>query len=98
MRLPSVDVHSAKREVTLSGEVVRSIPTARSYNALLVLVPGVVTSVNDTVTGTGDHVVPDSRRPDERGAPLARRIDRRESAERQFGDQLRRRRRHTRRR
>lgn len=28
---PIVDVHSAKREVTLSGEVVRSIPTVRSY-------------------------------------------------------------------
>ena len=49
--VPVVDVHSAKREVTLSGEVVRSIPTVRSYNALLALVPGVVTSVNDTVTG-----------------------------------------------
>ena len=49
---PVVDVSSARHEVTLSGEVVRSIPTVRSYNALLVLVPGVLTSVNDTVTGT----------------------------------------------
>ena len=49
---PLVDVHSAKREVSLTGDIVKSIPTARSYNALLVLIPGVVTSSNDTVTGT----------------------------------------------
>ena len=61
-------MHSAKREVTLTGDIVRSIPTVRSYNAVLVLVPGVVTSFNDTVTGTA-QVVPDSRRPDRtRGA------------------------------
>ena len=47
-----MDVHSAKHELTLGGEVVRSLPTVRSYNALLVLVPGVVTNVNDIVTGT----------------------------------------------
>jgi hypothetical protein len=50
--LSPVDVHRASPEVTLGGELVRSLPTVRSYNALLVLVPGVVTSVNDTVTGT----------------------------------------------
>ena len=88
--VPVVDVHSAKREVTLSGEVVRSIPTVRSYNALLALVPGVVTNFNDTVTGTATTSIPDSRRPAERGAPPARRIDCREPAGRQFGDQLRR--------
>jgi Carboxypeptidase regulatory-like domain len=48
---PAVDVQSAKRAVTLTGAVVRSLPTARSYNALLALVPGVVTNVNDTVMG-----------------------------------------------
>jgi hypothetical protein len=47
-----VDVHTAKHEMTLSGEIIRSIPTVRSYNALLALVPGVVTTSNDTVTGT----------------------------------------------
>jgi len=57
-RVPVVDVHSAKREVTLSGEEVASIPTVRSYNALLVLVPGVVTNVNDTVTGTSTTSFP----------------------------------------
>ncbi len=46
-----VDVQSTSREVTLPGDVVRSLPTARSYNALLVLVPGIVTSVADTAMG-----------------------------------------------
>jgi hypothetical protein len=49
---PAVDSHTSKREVTLSGDVVRSIPTIRTYNALLVLIPGVVTSTSDVVTGT----------------------------------------------
>jgi carboxypeptidase family protein len=49
---PAVDAHSATREVTLTGDTVKSIPTVRSYNALLVLVPGIVTTTNDTVTGT----------------------------------------------
>ncbi len=50
--LPVVDAHSLTRELALSSDVVRSIPTARGYNALLVLVPGVVTNSNDVVTGT----------------------------------------------
>lgn len=49
---PAVDVHRVAREVTLSGDVVRSIPTTRGYNGLLVLIPGIVTNVNDTVTAT----------------------------------------------
>jgi hypothetical protein len=53
-----VDVHSAKREVTLGGDVVRTLPTVRSYNSLVVLVPGVVTSVNDIVTGTATIAFP----------------------------------------
>jgi hypothetical protein len=48
---PVIDVRNATREVTLSGDVARGIPTARSYNSLLVVIPGVTTSVNDTVTG-----------------------------------------------
>jgi hypothetical protein len=56
--VPVIDAHSAKHEVTLTGEVVRSIPTVRSYNALLVVVPGVVTNVNDTVTGTSTTSFP----------------------------------------
>ncbi|HET9383720.1 MAG TPA: carboxypeptidase regulatory-like domain-containing protein [Gemmatimonadales bacterium] len=56
--VPAVDVHTAKRETTLSGDLVRSIPTVRSYNALLPLVPGVVTNFNDTVTGTATTSFP----------------------------------------
>ncbi len=49
---PIVDVQSARRELTLNSEVLRSIPSVRSYNALVVMVPGVVTNLNDIVTGT----------------------------------------------
>ena len=56
--LPLVDVHSANRESTLSQDVVTTIPTVRSYNALLVVIPGVVTSQNDTVTGTATTSFP----------------------------------------
>ena len=56
--LPVVDAHSLTRELALSGGVVRSIPTARSYNALLVLVPGVATNSNDIVTGTATTSFP----------------------------------------
>ncbi len=55
---PIVDVRSARHEVTLTGELVRSVPTVRSYNALLVLVPGVLTNTNDTVTGTASTSFP----------------------------------------
>ena len=48
---PAIDAQSATRAVTVAGDVVRALPTARSYNALLALVPGVATSVNDTVVG-----------------------------------------------
>ena len=50
--LPTVDVHTATRELTLSSEEVRSVPTVRSYNALLALAPEVVMNSNDVVTGT----------------------------------------------
>jgi hypothetical protein len=56
--VPAVDLHGAGHEVTLSADVVRSLPTVRSYNALLVLVPGVVTSANDVVTGTASVSFP----------------------------------------
>jgi len=49
---PVVDVQSAKREMTLNSDIVKSIPTVRSYNAMVILVPGVITNLNDTVTGT----------------------------------------------
>ena len=49
---PIVDVRAAWNEVTLSGEVVKSVPTIRTYNALVGLIPGVVTNANDVVTAT----------------------------------------------
>lgn len=53
-----VDRYGARHEVTLGNDLLRSIPTARSYNALLPLVPGVLTSSNDTVTGTATTSFP----------------------------------------
>jgi hypothetical protein len=49
---PTVDVRSAINVLTLDADVTRALPTVRSYNALVGLVPGVVTSTNDVVTGT----------------------------------------------
>jgi hypothetical protein len=48
---PIVDVSSARRETTIDNEILKAIPTVRSYNALVVVVPGVVTNLNDTVVG-----------------------------------------------
>lgn len=53
-----VDVYDAKRQVTLVADDIRSLPTVRSYNSLVTLVPGVVTSANDTVTGTATTSFP----------------------------------------
>ena len=47
--LPPIDVQSARRAVTMSSPVIRSLPTSRNFNSLLVLIPGVVTTVNDTI-------------------------------------------------
>jgi hypothetical protein len=55
---PIVDVSSARRETTLDNEVLKAIPTVRSYNALVVVVPGVVTNLNDTVVGTATTQFP----------------------------------------
>jgi len=55
---PVIDAHGATDEVTMSGRLVRSMPTARTYNALLPLVPGVVTSTSDTVTATATTSFP----------------------------------------
>jgi len=49
---PIVDVQSARRQLTLNNDVLKAIPTVRNYNAVVILVPGVVTNLNDTVTGT----------------------------------------------
>jgi hypothetical protein len=46
-----VDLQSAQRETVLTNEVIRAIPTAGSYNALLVLVPGLTGGQQDVATG-----------------------------------------------
>jgi hypothetical protein len=55
---PIVDVQSARRQTVLNNDVLRSIPTVRSYNALVVVVPGVVTNTNDVATGTATTQFP----------------------------------------
>jgi hypothetical protein len=45
----AIDVQGTHREASLSGDTISRLPTARTYNALLVLVPGVLTNTNDTV-------------------------------------------------
>jgi hypothetical protein len=55
---PVVDVQSAKREMTLNNDVLKAIPTVRSYNAMVQVVPGVVTNLNDVVTATSTTQFP----------------------------------------
>jgi hypothetical protein len=55
---PAIDAHRATSEITMSGALVRTIPTARTYNALLPFVPGVLTNNNDTVTATATTSFP----------------------------------------
>ena len=55
---PAVDVRSAGAATTLPADIVRALPTVRSYNALVVLIPGVTTSGNDVVTGTSTTAFP----------------------------------------
>jgi hypothetical protein len=61
----TVSLNTAQRErrisghvLTLDNEELSSIPTVRSYNALLGLVPGVLTSTNDVVNGTAATFFP----------------------------------------
>ena len=48
---PVVDVQSAQRQTVMTNEVLNAIPTAGSYNSLLVLVPGVFGGQQDVSTG-----------------------------------------------
>ena len=41
-----------------ANEMLKAIPTVRSYNALVVVVPGVVTNTNDVATGTATTQFP----------------------------------------
>ena len=55
---PIVDVQSARRQTVITNDVLKAIPTVRSYNALVVVVPGVVTNTNDVATGTATTQFP----------------------------------------
>jgi hypothetical protein len=55
---PAVDVRSAVPATTLQAGIVAALPTVRSYNALVVLVPGVLTRSNDIVIGTTTTAFP----------------------------------------
>jgi Carboxypeptidase regulatory-like domain len=55
---PIVDIQSARREVTLNNDVLKAIPTARSYGAMVTVVPGVNTNLNDVVSGTATTQFP----------------------------------------
>jgi hypothetical protein len=48
---PVVDLQSAQRQTVLSNDVIKAIPTAGSYNALLVLVPALLGGQQDVSTG-----------------------------------------------
>ena len=48
---PTVDVQNAQRQTVLTNEVINAIPTAGSYNSLLVLVPGLLGGQQDVSTG-----------------------------------------------
>ena len=48
---PVVDLQSSERQTVLTNETIRAIPTAGSYNALLVLVPALLGGQQDVSTG-----------------------------------------------
>jgi hypothetical protein len=48
---PVIDLQSAQRQTVLTNEVLNAIPTAGSYNSLLVLVPGIFGGQQDVSTG-----------------------------------------------
>src|SRR6185503_12328687 len=55
---PIVDVQSARRQTVITSEVLRAIPTVRSYNALVGVVPGGVTNTNDVANPPGGNQPP----------------------------------------
>jgi hypothetical protein len=48
---PVVDVQGARRQTVLTNDVINAIPSAGSYNSLLVLVPGVFGGQQDVASG-----------------------------------------------
>jgi Carboxypeptidase regulatory-like domain len=55
---PIVNIQSARRELTLNNDVLKAIPTARNYAAMVSIVPGVNTNLNDVVTTTATTQFP----------------------------------------
>jgi hypothetical protein len=55
---PVIDVHNARRSMALTGGDIRLLPVARTYNALLGLMPGLVTNVTDPVAGPSTTAFP----------------------------------------
>jgi hypothetical protein len=49
---PIVDVQNSKREMTIDNETIRAIPSQRNYGSMVMMVPGVITNVNDPAAGT----------------------------------------------
>ena len=49
---PILDVQSARRQITLDSDVLRAIPSQRNYGSMVMMVPGVLTNVNDPAAGT----------------------------------------------
>ena len=90
---PVVDIQSARREVTLSNDVLKAIPTARSYGAMVTVVPGVNTNLNDVVSGTATTQFPIHGGRNNEGRTDDRRAEHREPARRQSTSRLHRRRR-----
>ena len=64
---PIVDVQSARRETTLSNDVLKSIPTVRSYNAMVVRRARRRHQHRTTSPPDGHDAVSDPRRPQQRG-------------------------------
>jgi hypothetical protein len=50
---PIVDVQSVRRQVTVSGETIQSLPTSRSYGSLFQLVPAVEGGSRDVIVRPG---------------------------------------------
>src|SRR5204862_7086062 len=55
---PVVNIQSARRELTLNNDVLKAIPTVRSYNSMVTVEPGDTTHLNDVVTATATTQVP----------------------------------------
>ncbi len=45
---PVVDVQSVRRQATIAGDTLNSIPAARAYGAVMVLIPAIITQAGNT--------------------------------------------------